>query len=182
MACCVRIKKWDEILIETLIIVLLIVLICLDHLRPKHNHDFDHARVGVGVILKDHQTQKILVQKRRGSHGAGQWSLPGGHLEKFETLFACSARELKEEHNIQVSEFEFGPYTEDFFRQENRHYITLFLTATYNSCMGVPTVQEPDKCESFQWMTWEELQDMNDKLLFSGLRELRNRGYHPFPG
>ncbi len=36
-------------------------------------------QVGVGVlILRD---GKVLLGRRKGSHGAGCWSAPGGHLD-----------------------------------------------------------------------------------------------------
>jgi len=41
------------------------------------------ARVGVGVILIS-QDNKILMGKRKGSHGTGVYSIPGGHLEYME--------------------------------------------------------------------------------------------------
>lgn len=36
-------------------------------------------RIGVGVLI--FRDGKLLLGKRRGSHGAGDWSAPGGHLE-----------------------------------------------------------------------------------------------------
>lgn len=39
------------------------------------------TKVGVAVmILKD---GKVLLSKRRGSHGEGEYSFPGGHLELY---------------------------------------------------------------------------------------------------
>ncbi len=44
--------------------------------------------IGVGVIIKN--DGKILLGKRIGSHGAGTWGLPGGHLEPGEEVEVCS--------------------------------------------------------------------------------------------
>lgn len=44
----------------------------------------------------------VLVGRRKGSHGAGLWALPGGWLEWGEPLDAAGARELAEETGICV--------------------------------------------------------------------------------
>ncbi|MCA9327773.1 NUDIX domain-containing protein, partial [Candidatus Saccharibacteria bacterium] len=41
-------------------------------------------QVGIGVfIIKDGQ---ILLGRRKGSHGKGEYALPGGHLENGESF------------------------------------------------------------------------------------------------
>ncbi len=45
----------------------------------------------------------VLVGRRKGSHGAGLWALPGGWLEWGEPIDAAGARELAEETGICVS-------------------------------------------------------------------------------
>ena len=48
-------------------------------------------KVGVGVmILKDGE---ILLGKRKGSHGEGEYAFPGGHLEYMESFSDCAKRE-----------------------------------------------------------------------------------------
>ncbi len=49
-------------------------------------------KVGVGVmILKD---GKVLLGKRKGSHGQGEYAFPGGHLEHMESFADCAKREV----------------------------------------------------------------------------------------
>ena len=50
----------------------------------------NHPKVGVGVmVLKD---GKVLLTRRKGSHGAGEYSFPGGHLEYMESFEDCARR------------------------------------------------------------------------------------------
>ena len=48
--------------------------------------------VGLGVlVLRD---DKVLIGQRLNSLGAGEYALPGGHLEFGEELEECAAREV----------------------------------------------------------------------------------------
>ena len=69
--------------------------------------DFDQRpKVGVGVfVLKD---GKILMGKRKGAHGEGSWSLPGGHLEFNESWDMCAVRETMEETGVTIKNIRFG--------------------------------------------------------------------------
>ncbi len=101
--------------------------------------------VGVAVIvIKDN---KVLLGKRKNSHGSGTWQFPGGHLEFNESIKDCARRELFEETGIKIKNIRFGPYTNDVFQKEKKHYITLFVVADYDS--GVLKLKEPEKCEKW---------------------------------
>jgi 8-oxo-dGTP diphosphatase len=57
-------------------------------------------KVGVGImIVKDGQ---VLLGRRKGAHGEGEYAWPGGHLEFGETLEECVAREIAEETGMTV--------------------------------------------------------------------------------
>jgi 8-oxo-dGTP diphosphatase len=88
-------------------------------------------QVGVGVFIK--KDGKILVGKRKGSHGAGTWALPGGHLEPGESFDACCKREVLEETGLIIKNVSPVVFTNDIFHDEGRHYITLFFKGEYES-------------------------------------------------
>lgn len=128
-------------------------------------------RIGVAVlVLRDGQ---LLLGKRRGSHGAGTWALPGGHLEHGETIEACATRELQEETGLDAVSIQHGPYSNDIFAAEGKHYVTLFVLAQVGP--GRPEVLEPDKCEGWSWFTWAEL----PSPLFLPLQNLVRSGFTP---
>jgi hypothetical protein len=60
----------------------------------------------------------VLLGRRIGSHGAGSWALPGGHLEFGETVEQCAAREVLEETGLDIQVVARGPYTNNMFPEE----------------------------------------------------------------
>ena len=117
----------------------------------------------------------MLLGERLGSHGAGTWALPGGHLEYREDPVACARRELLEETGLEAVTLVPGPYTSDLFETEGRHYVTLFVVAA--DVHGEPSVREPLKCARWRWFSWSTL----PTPLFAPLESLRRQGYVP-PG
>jgi len=113
----------------------------------------EQPSIGVGVIIK--KEGKILLGKRKGSHGKGSWSFPGGHLDFGESPEECARREILEETGIQIANIRKGPFTNDIFPQEGKHYVTLFMIADHAS--GEVAALEPEKCEKWEWFAWDAL-------------------------
>ena len=109
--------------------------------------------IGVAVIVV--RDGRVLLGKRRNSHGAGTWQFPGGHLEYGESIEACARRELFEETGLSIVNLRMGPFTNDVFEDEKKHYVTLFVVADQTT--GDARVKEPDKCESWGWYRWSEM-------------------------
>ena len=116
----------------------------------------DRPYVGVLVILLC--KNKILLGKRKGSHGDGEWCFPGGHLEFNEIPEDCGKRELKEETGIDL--YKFTPndmgYTNDIFYQYNKHYITIYQLYRLDTPIQ-PELKEPDKCFAWNWFDIDNL-------------------------
>ncbi len=109
-------------------------------------------RVGVGImIFKD---GKILLGKRKSSHGAGEYAFPGGHLEYMESYKQCALREIAEECGIEVENIRFQ-YVANIKQYAPRHYVHIGLLADWKS--GEPKVLEPEKLESWGWYGLDNL-------------------------
>jgi len=133
--------------------------------------DKKFPKVGIGVfVIKD---GKILMHERFGSHGEHTWSLPGGHLEFGEGIEDGARREVKEESDIEIKNIRFGPYTNDVFKKENKHYVTLFVVAEYDS--GEVKIMEPDRCLRWQWCDWNDL----PRPLFLPIENLLKTDFNP---
>lgn len=120
------------------------------------------VRVGVGVALSC--PDGIVLLKRKGSHGDGEWSFPGGHLEFGESVLDCAKREIKEELGVDMVRCErLNIFTEDLF--PNKQYITVY-------CYGVtyqnPQIMEPDKASDIIFV--KSFLGL-PKPLFSGVEE-----------
>lgn len=128
-------------------------------------------KVGVGVIVV--REGKVLMGKRLGAHGSHTWNFPGGHLEFGEEVETCAKREVWEETGLTVTEVKLGPYTNDYFEAEGKHYITLFALAQVKE--GEPKVMEADKCERWEWFEWNKLPEP----LFLPIQNLLTQGFRP---
>lgn len=111
------------------------------------------ARIGIGVfIFKD---GKFLMGRRRNAHGDGTWSIPGGHLEFGETFEDTAKREVLEETGLAIKNVRFGAVTNDHFRDEDKHYVTIWMLSDWES--GKEQITEPDKFIEMQWRDFDTL-------------------------
>lgn len=113
----------------------------------------NYPRIGVGVLII-HQN-KVLLSQRKNSHGAGSWCLPGGHLEFGESIEQCAIRETHEEAGIIINDIKHLCFINCIFKNENKHYVTLFVRAEYQS--GTPLQKEPEKTSVWQWFDLHNL-------------------------
>ena len=145
----------------------------MSNVRPRSARDMQSKdpSVGVGVIVM--RGGLVLLGERLGSHGAGTWALPGGHLEFGESVEQCAKREVFEETGLELQEVSPGPFTNDVFVLEGKHYVTLFVVS--HGAKGEPQVLEPTKCARWSWFRWSALPEP----LFLPLESLRRTGFVP---
>lgn len=129
-----------------------------DELKQLVKQAAPRPMVGVGILVVQETEDdiKVLLGKRKGSHGEGEWATPGGHMENGEAPEDAALRELAEEcgPHFQVSRPRFLCVT-NLRNYLPKHYIDISLIAHYRS--GSPETMEPDKCEGWEWHSIDEL-------------------------
>ncbi|CEP15354.1 hypothetical protein [Parasitella parasitica] len=131
--------------------------------------------VGCFVTYTDTKIGKtrILVGQRAGSHGAGTWQLPGGHMEMFEDFETCAKREIEEETNLKLplDDIKMVTVTNNIMHAEKRHYVTIYMSCHIpEAAIADVKVMEPHKLQGeWEWLTVEEFK--NRKPLFSPLQK-----------
>ena len=123
-------------------------------------------KIGIAVFIR--RDGKFVVTKRAGAHGEGTWSIPGGHLEYGESWEQCAQREAMEEIGSEITNVQFLTVTNDIFTAENKHYVTVWMTADWQA--NEPESKEPDKITSVQWTDFAHLPEPLFEPCWSNLR------------
>jgi len=113
------------------------------------------VKVGIAVVLI-RENGKILVGKRKNtSAGEGYWGLPGGRMDRGETPSETAIRETFEETCIIVHDLEYFDYTNDIFKEEDEHWITMYFIS--RNFTGEARIMEPNKCSEWRWVDTDDL-------------------------
>lgn len=103
-------------------------------------------QVGVGIMV--FRDGKVLLGKRKGAHGAGEYAWPGGHMEFGESFEQCAKREVMEEAGIEIENVRFLRLM-NLKAYDKKHYVDIGLIADWKN--GEPAVREPDRNEGWGW-------------------------------
>lgn len=106
----------------------------------------ESPKVGVGVMIR--RGDKILLGRRRNSHGDGSYSWCGGHLEYGETFEQCAIREVAEECGLIVQQLRFLCLHN--ILAYDKHYVDIQFIAEAVA-PGEPQVLEPHKIADWGW-------------------------------
>jgi len=104
------------------------------------------TEVAAGILL-DAQGRYLLGQRPEGKPYAGYWEVPGGKIEKGETVFEALKRELQEELGIDIQSSEELTVLEHDYPHA---YVRLHVSIIRN-WQGIPK-----GCEN-QALSWELL-------------------------
>lgn len=109
-------------------------------------------KVGIGVMI--FKGDQVLLGKRKGSFGAGEYAFPGGHLEYMESFTDCAKRETKEEAGIDIKNIRFA-YLGNLKEYAPKHFVQVGMIADWKS--GEPKIMESNKCDGWGWYDLDNL-------------------------
>lgn len=108
-------------------------------------------KVGIGILVfKD---KKVLLGKRKFSHGKGEYAFPGGHMEFGESFEDCAKRECREEAGIEITNVRFLRLSN--MKKYDKHYVDIGLAADWKS--GEVKVMERTKISEWDWYEVDNL-------------------------
>ena len=119
-----------------------------DHKTVTNRHQIP---ITVFTILVNEMDEVLLMRRANTGFGDGQYSLPGGHLEKGEQVRYTAMREVLEEtgiilHNVKI----MGVIHSDV----DREYLHFIAFATPEDWEGEARNTEPDQCDDLKWCPW----------------------------
>jgi 8-oxo-dGTP diphosphatase len=109
----------------------------------------------MGVLVM--RRGRVLLGRRRGSHGEGYYAAPGGHIEFGESFEQAARREVGEETGLEISDLRLLSVGNYLFKRGDgeRHYIDVDFVC--EAPAGEPQLAEPEKCDGWEWYDLDDL-------------------------
>lgn len=109
--------------------------------------------VELTVLCLIHQGDRLLLQNRRKKDWDG-WTLPGGHIEKGESIVDAVVREMQEETGLTIHSPKLCGIKQ-FPIENGRYLVFLFRTESFSG-----EVRSSDEGE-MRWISRSELSDFH---------------------
>ncbi|HET7482897.1 MAG TPA: NUDIX domain-containing protein [Actinomycetota bacterium] len=113
----------------------------------------DGPVVAVGAVVI-HDGALLMVRRGR-EPGKGLWSIPGGRVEKHETLAGALAREVREETGLEIEVADLLGILEV---TGDPHYVILDHVATV---VGAATPRAGDDADEVRWVPLDEVENLD---------------------
>lgn len=125
------------------------------------------AVVSVDAVVFDNTprgTTSILLIKRANDPFKGQWALPGGHVERDETLDTAVVRELQEETGLTgVKMTQFRTFGDPYRDPRGRFFTVVYVGVATNT-----EIMAGDDAAQAQWFPIHALPPLafdHDKII-----------------
>ncbi|MBD3343925.1 MAG: NUDIX domain-containing protein [Chitinivibrionales bacterium] len=109
------------------------------------------ATVGAIIVQDNDGVNKVLLTKRNVPPFKGQWCLPGGHIEDYETSTNAVIREVKEETGLEFIPSFYG-YFDEIYPDMEIHNVALIFEGPARGDLKL----QPEEVSEAKWYTLDE--------------------------
>ncbi len=130
-------------------------------------------RLIVHTFVFDDEGRLLLIRRANTGFLDGFYTLPGGHVDRYESVERAAVREVSEEVCIEVTKID------PVIAMPYRHGVDFLFEARRWS--GTARIGEPESCDDLCWAAPDHLPDPTAPFVTKAL-ELRAEGtwYHEF--
>lgn len=114
-----------------------------------------YPRVGVATIVIN-VGHNVLLGKSTKEQTKGQWIIPGGKIEPFETIQEASTREIKEETGIEVGNQEML-FLSEKVNPPDEHRLVIYVQGQATGGVLRSTFTEEDELSEVRWVDPRDL-------------------------
>jgi len=97
----------------------------------------------------------LLLRRAHTGYLDGWWALPGGHLQRGESVRECAARELREETGLIAQGSALEPFAVLPYRAAEMQGINVLFDCA--ALVGEPRCAEPELFDDMRWCTPDAL-------------------------
>jgi 8-oxo-dGTP diphosphatase len=97
----------------------------------------------------------LLLRRARTGYLDGWYALPGGHLERGESIVACAIREVREETGVAVEAGHLQPAAVLPYRSADQQGIDFIMRCDFFG--GEPHLAEPERFDELGWWSVDAL-------------------------
>jgi 8-oxo-dGTP diphosphatase len=127
-------------------------------MEDASGHHYPAVTSDIAVFVPGADGARLLLIRRRLAPFQGQWALPGGFLDRAETIEACARRELHEETGLSLADLRLvGVYSAPERDPRGRTLSIAFGTVLDDT----PRAVRPDSdAAEARWFALDRLPDL----------------------
>ncbi|MDR2835352.1 MAG: NUDIX hydrolase [Bacteroidales bacterium] len=140
----------------------------------KYSYDYPRPTVTVDAIITKIILTEILLIQRKNEPFKNFWALPGGFVEMNESLEEAVAREVLEETNLQIIEFQQFKTFGDVNRDPRGRTITVVFYSHINETLIPKAGDDAENCKWFEISDLPKLAFDHEKIINEYIMIIKN--------
>jgi 8-oxo-dGTP pyrophosphatase MutT (NUDIX family) len=124
----------------------------------KYNEGDLNNHSGIGAIIRNDKNEILMLEHIK----FGFWTIPVGKVDKGDSLQKTLYKELKEEVNIEVDDYEFVSMETRKYKRKGKTVKVKQYLYIIKEWTGKVKNNEKNKHSDLQWMTLDKIERLNN--------------------